>query len=115
MSKRKDRVWFDSPKLRPADYRPPAGAKPLNGHTRICSCGRLIGKDYIACGLCESILRVEKTAKKYEDTKIASIEKQYGVDFGVRSDMKLGKYLKQEGFPSLSKALDRAERNTRKK
>ena len=49
--------------------------------------------------------------KKREDTKIGSVEKQYGVNFDVRSDMKLGKYLEQEGFPSLSKALERAEKN----
>ena len=49
--------------------------------------------------------------RKREDTKIGTIEKQYGVNFGARSDMKLGKYLKQKGFPSLSKALEKAIRN----
>ena len=48
--------------------------------------------------------------RKREDTKIGTIEKQYGVSFGVRSDMQLGKYLKQKGLPSLSKALDKAAR-----
>ena len=43
--------------------------------------------------------------RKREDTKIGTIEKQYGVDFKVRSDMQLGKYLKDKGLPSLSKAL----------
>lgn len=53
--------------------------------------------------------------KKREDTKIGTIEKQYGVDFGVRADMKLGSYLEKKGFPSLSKALDKAERSGKKK
>jgi len=43
-------------------------------------------------------------AKRY-DTKIKTIEKQYGVDLGVRGDMKLGNYLKRKGYPSLSKML----------
>lgn len=48
--------------------------------------------------------------RKREDTKIGSIEKQYGVDFGVRSDKKLGQYLKEKGLPSLSKALKEADK-----
>ena len=48
--------------------------------------------------------------QKRADTKIGSIEKQYGVDFGVRSDMKLGKYLEKRGYPSLSKALKNIEK-----
>jgi len=44
--------------------------------------------------------------KKREDTKMGTIEKKYDRDFGVRSDKKLGSYLKEEGFPSLSKLLD---------
>jgi hypothetical protein len=28
-----------------------------------------------------------------KDTKVSTIEKKYGVDLGVRSDMKLGSYL----------------------
>lgn len=39
------------------------------------------------------------------DTKIGTVEKQYGVDFGVRADKKLGNYLKEQGYPSLSKLL----------
>ena len=31
--------------------------------------------------------------RKRSDTKIGTIEKKYGKDFGVRSDKKLGKYL----------------------
>ena len=53
--------------------------------------------------------------QKRSDTKIGTIEKQYGVNFGARSDKKLGSYLKEKGFPSLSKALSRAERSTKKK
>jgi len=43
--------------------------------------------------------------KKRTDTKIKSIEKQYGKDFGVRSDKKLGTYLKERGYASLSELL----------
>jgi len=48
--------------------------------------------------------------KKREDTKIGTIEKKYDRDFGVRSDKKLGNYLKEQGFPSLSKLLDETKR-----
>jgi hypothetical protein len=53
--------------------------------------------------------------RKRSDTQIGTIEKQYGVNFDARSDMKLGRYLKEKGFPSLSKALERVERATKKK
>lgn len=43
--------------------------------------------------------------KKRSDTKIGTIEKMYGKDFGVRSDKKLGNYLKEIGYDSLSKLL----------
>ena len=43
-------------------------------------------------------------AKRF-DTKISTIEKTYNVDLGVRGDMKLGNYLKEKGYPSLSKML----------
>jgi hypothetical protein len=43
--------------------------------------------------------------KKRSDTKIGTIEKMYGRDFGVRSDKKLGNYLKDIGYTSLSKLL----------
>ena len=54
----------------------------------------------------------EKTQKgrfatKRFDTKISTIEKKYNVDLGVRGDMKLGKYLKEKGYPSLSKMLQK--------
>lgn len=42
---------------------------------------------------------------KRSDTKIGTIEKQYNRDFGVRSDKTLGNYLKEQGYPSLSKLL----------
>ena len=41
------------------------------------------------------------------DTKISTIEKTYGIDLGVRGDMKLGNYLKEKGYPSLSKMLQK--------
>jgi len=46
------------------------------------------------------------SVKRY-DTKISSIEKKYNVDLGVRGDMKLGNYLKEKGYPSLSKMLEK--------
>lgn len=46
--------------------------------------------------------------QKRSDTKMVTIEKTYGKDFGVRSDMKLGNYLKKAGYPSLSKLLKNA-------
>lgn len=46
-------------------------------------------------------------ATKRFDTKISTIEEKYGVDLGVRGDMKLGNYLKEKGYPSLSKMLQK--------
>lgn len=43
--------------------------------------------------------------KKRSDTKIGTIEKRYGKDLGVRSDQKLGTYLKEKGYRSLSELL----------
>jgi len=45
--------------------------------------------------------------KKRGDTNIGTIEKKYGVDFGLRSDTKLSTFLKESGVPSLSKALEK--------
>lgn len=42
---------------------------------------------------------------KRGDTRIGTVEKEFGVDFGVRSDTKLSTYLKEQGLPSLAKAL----------
>ena len=39
---------------------------------------------------------------KRDDTQMGTIEKQYNRDFGVRSDMQLGTYLKQKGVDSLN-------------
>jgi len=43
--------------------------------------------------------------KKRADTHIGTIEKKYGKDFGVRSDKHLSTYLKEKGYPSLSKLI----------
>ncbi len=48
--------------------------------------------------------------RKRGDTLIGTIEKVYKVDLGARSDMKLSTYLKQEGLPSLSRAINSAKR-----
>ena len=39
---------------------------------------------------------------KRDDTHMGTIEKQYGKDFNVRSDMQLGNYLKQHSIKSLN-------------
>ncbi len=43
--------------------------------------------------------------RKRSDTLLGTIEKKYGKDFAVRSDAKLGKYLKQNGYNSLYQLL----------
>lgn len=53
--------------------------------------------------------------RKRGDTRVDSIEKQYGVDLGARSDMKLKSYLKKEGLSSLSRALDEATKKAKRK
>jgi len=50
-----------------------------------------------------------KFSAKRSDTQVGTIEKQYGVNFGVRSNMKLSTYLKRQGLPSMSKALQQVE------
>jgi hypothetical protein len=42
---------------------------------------------------------------KRDDTHMGTIERQYGRDFGVRSDMQLGNFLEQQGFNSLHELL----------
>ena len=42
---------------------------------------------------------------KRDDTHIGTIEKQYGIELGVRSDMELGTYLKREGVESLNNLI----------
>jgi hypothetical protein len=39
---------------------------------------------------------------KRDDTHMGTIERQYDRDFGVRSDMQLGNFLKQQGIESLN-------------
>ena len=46
-----------------------------------------------------------KFTKKRNNTLMGTIEKMYGKDFGVRNDKKLGNYLKEIGYSSLSKLL----------
>jgi len=48
----------------------------------------------------------KRIRKKRIDTKMGTIEKKYGKDFGVRSDKKLGNYLKDKGYGSLSELLN---------
>ena len=55
-----------------------------------------LGRPFILCGL---------PFKKRSDTKVGTIEKRYGKDLGVRSDKKLGNYLKEKGYRSLSELL----------
>ncbi len=43
--------------------------------------------------------------QKRSDTLVKTIEKQYNVDFKVRSDMKLGTLLKKSGEASLNDIL----------
>jgi hypothetical protein len=43
---------------------------------------------------------------KRSDTHMGTIEKQYDVDLGVRSNMLLGNYLKQKGLGSLHDLID---------
>jgi hypothetical protein len=40
--------------------------------------------------------------RKRSDTKMGTIEEQYDRDFGVRSDMELGNFLKQNNLDSLN-------------
>ncbi len=43
---------------------------------------------------------------KRNDTHIGTIERQYGVELGVRSDMRLGTYLEREGIKSLNDLIN---------
>jgi hypothetical protein len=42
---------------------------------------------------------------KREDTHMGTVEKEYGRNFGVRSDMELGKFLQEKGFQSLHELI----------
>ena len=44
--------------------------------------------------------------KKRSDTKIGTIEKQYGIDLNVRSDMELGTYLEKNDKESLNDVIN---------
>jgi len=49
---------------------------------------------------------------KRDDTHIATVEAQYGIDLGVRGDMHLGNYLQREGLKSLNDLVhDRQRRD----
>lgn len=50
--------------------------------------------------------------QRRSDTKAGTIEKQYGVDLGVRSDKKLGSLLKDQGYPSLTKLLENTPKSS---
>lgn len=50
---------------------------------------------------------------KRSDTKMGTIERIYGKDFGIRSDKKLGSFLKEKGYPSLSKLLKNENKKAR--
>lgn len=39
---------------------------------------------------------------KRDDTHMGTIEREYGRDFGVRSDKELGNFLKENGIDSLN-------------
>lgn len=47
---------------------------------------------------------------KRSDTHIGSIEKQYGIDLGVRADMQLGTYLQEHNIASLNDLVHKKKR-----
>ena len=48
-----------------------------------------------------------KLRDKRDDTHIGTIEKKYGIDLGVRSDMQLGTYLKKHQIKSLNDLINK--------
>lgn len=44
---------------------------------------------------------------KRDDTHVGTIEKQYGLDLGVRSDMELGTFLKENNIKSLNDLINK--------
>ena len=50
-------------------------------------------------------LKTGKFRQKRGDTKMGTIEKMYGKDFGIRSDKELKNCLKEKGYTSLSELL----------
>ena len=51
---------------------------------------------------CRSRNQTGQLRDKRDDTLMGTIEKQYGRDFNVRSDMQLGTFLKEKGIDSLN-------------
>lgn len=51
---------------------------------------------------CRSRNQSGQLRDKRDDTHMGTIEKQYGRDFGVRSDMRLGTFLKEKRIASLN-------------
>jgi len=47
-----------------------------------------------------------KLRDKRDDTHMGTIEKQYNRDFGVRSDMELGNFLKKNKIASLNDLIE---------
>jgi len=43
--------------------------------------------------------------EKRGDTKVSTLEKKYGIDFGVRGDMQLDTLLEKRGYTSLNDLL----------
>jgi hypothetical protein len=50
-----------------------------------------------------------KLREKRGDTRVSTIEAQYGVDFGVRGDMHLDTLLEREGAKSLNDLLSKTK------
>ena len=51
-------------------------------------------------------MSISSFRRKRSDTSVASIEKKYGINLNVRSDMLLGNLLEQRGFDSLTQLLE---------
>jgi len=51
---------------------------------------------------CRARTKSGQLRDKRDDTQIGAIEKQYGIDLKVRSDMHLGTYLKKHRIASLN-------------
>ncbi len=46
-----------------------------------------------------------------KEATIRELEKDYGVDFGVKRDMKLTTWLKKNGYNNIAKTLERIEKD----
>jgi hypothetical protein len=49
--------------------------------------------------------------QKRSDTHIGTVEKNYNIDLGVRSDMHLGTYLEKNNIPSLNDLINDKKTN----